>query len=79
MSSNNPVTEAIEIVGLQALADGCGVSYQAVRKWEKKGLPRSEWTGETNHSHVIEKLTKKLIKRSRLIKWTESLRKIDRI
>lgn len=56
--AHNPITQAIQIVGLQPLAKGLKVSYQAVRKWEDAGtLPRTEWTGETNYSSVIEKLT----------------------
>lgn len=35
----NPVTQAIERVGLQELARRCGVTYQAVRKWEKSRVP----------------------------------------
>ena len=33
----NPVTELIESFGLAGLAALCGVSYQAVRKWEAAG------------------------------------------
>lgn len=40
------------------MANECGVSYQSVRKWEKLGrLPRTEWTGETNYSESIERIT----------------------
>lgn len=35
--SSNPVTQAIELVGLQPLAKAVGVSYQAIRKFEKLG------------------------------------------
>lgn len=35
----NGVTIAIEKVGLAGLAEKCGVSYQAVRKWEKGKIP----------------------------------------
>lgn len=37
----NAVTRAIQIVGLAQLAAACGVSYQAVRKWER-GRPPAE-------------------------------------
>lgn len=48
------LTRAIEIVGLQPLARGLGVTYQAVRKWEAAGrLPRTEWTGETEYAEKI--------------------------
>jgi DNA-binding transcriptional regulator YdaS (Cro superfamily) len=35
----NAVTQAIEHVGLAELARRCGVSYQAVRKWERGRVP----------------------------------------
>lgn len=58
MDTTNLISEAIEIVGLQPLAKACGRSYQALRKWERKGrLPRTEWTGETNYAEVIERET----------------------
>lgn len=31
----NPVSTAIDLVGLSPLAKACGVTYQAVRKWER--------------------------------------------
>lgn len=56
--NTNPITQAIEAVGLGALAKQLGVSGQAIRKWEAAGrLPRTEWTGETNYSEVIEQAT----------------------
>jgi Putative antitoxin of bacterial toxin-antitoxin system, YdaS/YdaT len=55
----NPITRAIELVGLQPLAAACGVTYQAVRKWEAQGgcLPRTDWTGETHYADTIEQTT----------------------
>lgn len=35
----NAVSKAIESVGLADLAKACGVSYQAVRKWESGRIP----------------------------------------
>ena len=58
MDKTTPITQAVRIVGLQPLAAICGVSYQAVRKWEKAGrLPRTEWTGETNYRSKIAAAT----------------------
>lgn len=52
--ATSPITEAIAAVGLQSLAKACGVTYQALRKWESRGrLPRTEWTGETNYAAAI--------------------------
>lgn len=57
MSTSNPLQQAIDRVGLTALAQACGVTYQAVRKWSAKGrMPRTEWTGETNYAAAIATL-----------------------
>ncbi len=65
----NLITLAIEKVGLRPLADACGVSYQAIRKWERAGrLPRTDWTGETHYSQIIEQVTGGAISREELLK-----------
>lgn len=65
----NLITKAIEVVGLQPLARGLGISYQALRKWEKSGyLPRTEWSGETDYSLTIERLTHGKVKARSLLK-----------
>lgn len=47
---NNPVTFSINVLGLQPMSKACGVSYQAIRKWERLGrFPRTEWTGESDY------------------------------
>jgi hypothetical protein len=68
-SSHFPVlTRAIEIAGLGAIATACGVTYQAIRKWEQQGrLPRTEWTGETEYAVAIQKLTKNQVRRAELL------------
>ncbi|MBR8435236.1 hypothetical protein KDW37_31245 [Burkholderia cenocepacia] len=44
------------------------VTYQAVKKWAAKGrLPRTEWTGETDYSSAIEKITGKFVTRASLL------------
>jgi hypothetical protein len=46
----NPVTLSINALGLMPMAKACGVSYQAIRKWERIGrFPRTEWTGESDY------------------------------
>lgn len=68
MNTQNLITKAISIVGLQPLADICGRSYQAVKKWEKAGrLPRTDWTGETNYAEKIEKATNGAVSRDELL------------
>lgn len=64
----SPITIAIELLGLKRVADLCGVSYQAVRKWERnKMLPRTEWTGETCYASTIEEATNKRVTRAMLL------------
>lgn len=71
MSSQSPISLAIEIVGLSRLARGLGVSHQAVRKWDRAGLlPRTEWTGETTYAAKIEALTDGRITRAALLDRT---------
>lgn len=58
MSSLPPLSAAIALLGLANLANRLGVTYQAVRKWEKKGaMPRTEYTGESSYSTTIEVAT----------------------
>lgn len=59
----NPVTLAIDHLGLTPLARACGVSYQAVRKWQRLGrFPRTEWTGETDYIACVLQAAAKLEK-----------------
>ena len=68
MIKQNPITEAINHVGLINLARAVGVTYQMVRKWESAGrLPRTDWTGETNYSAIIQKSTGGLVTRKELL------------
>lgn len=47
------------MAGLRTVARACGVTYQAVRKWEANGkLPRTEYTGETNYAMRIAEACK---------------------
>lgn len=70
MTTQNPISKAIELVGLSKLAKGLDVTYQAVRKWEQAGrMPRTEWTGETSHSERIEELTGGEVTRASLLDW----------
>ncbi|MBU9502861.1 hypothetical protein KTE58_23750 [Burkholderia multivorans] len=44
------------------------VTYQAVKKWAAKGrLPRTEWTGETDYSSAIERITGKFVSKAALL------------
>jgi transcriptional regulator with XRE-family HTH domain len=65
---SNLISQAIQDVGLAELARRLGVTYQAIRKWERKGcLPRTEWTGETSYAATIETLTERRITRDALL------------
>jgi len=68
MNQPNLVTLAISLTSLSCVAQACGVSYQSVRKWEKNGrLPRTEWTGETEHAANIERATCGQVTREQLL------------
>ena len=71
MSTKSPLHDAIAIVGLAALARLLGVSHQAIRKWQRAGrMPRTEWTGETDYSQIIERTTNGVVTRDKLLaKW----------
>jgi hypothetical protein len=71
MSTSNPIESAIEIIGLAQLSRELKVSHQAIRKWQRAGrLPRTEWTGETEYSQLIENITGGAVSRSLLLaKW----------
>lgn len=65
----DPLREAVDILGLQNTAKICKVSWQAVAKWLKNGLPRTEWTGETSYSKAIQKATKGKVKRKAILDY----------
>ena len=58
----------IRKLGVQRVATEAGVSRQAVHLWLNKGrLPRTEWTGETDHAGAISRLTGGVVKRDELL------------
>jgi hypothetical protein len=73
MTEIHPLKQAIELVGLGPLAKGLGLTYPAIRKWERAGrLPRTEWTGETNYAGQIAVLTDNRVTKAQLLgKWPE--------
>lgn len=62
-NTNNPLNRAIQQAnggkrtgGLTRIANACGVTYQAVRKWRRDGrLPRSEHL-EVGRTHYAERI-----------------------
>lgn len=68
MDTPEPLQRAIDLVGLTRLARECAVSHQAVRKWQRaRRMPRTEWTGETGYSRVIERVTDGKVSRDELL------------
>lgn len=67
-TSDNPITQVIAELGLGKMASHLGVSYQAIRKWEKAGrFPRTEWTGETRYAEKLEILTQQKFTKQALL------------
>jgi len=70
----NPISLLIERLKLSVVASKCGVTHQAVRKWEKSGLPRSEWTGETQHAKRLAELSDGDLTVDDLLGWSRQVR-----
>jgi DNA-binding transcriptional regulator YdaS (Cro superfamily) len=53
----NPIKRAVTVVGGASVAARlCGVSARAINKWVAAGkLPRTEYTGETQHAENLAK------------------------
>lgn len=53
--NDNPVLKAVTYFGGRTeVAKITGVSYMAVKKWERNGcFPRTEYTGETNYTEKL--------------------------
>lgn len=53
MQMNEALQEAVRKLGLRGVANATGRRYQAVQQWLERGLPRTEYTGETNYAELI--------------------------
>jgi hypothetical protein len=53
MDSAHPLDKAIALVGLAPLSEFIQVTPQRLHNWRKRGLPRTEWTGETEFAAKI--------------------------
>lgn len=57
MSQLNLLKKAVaDAGGTKTVAVACGLSYEAVRKWLANGLPRTEFSGETEYAETICRL-----------------------
>jgi DNA-binding transcriptional regulator YdaS (Cro superfamily) len=68
----NPITRAIsDVGGVGRLATALGVTYQAIRKWERAGrLPRTDLTGETRYAAEIARVTRGHVSEDELLTFT---------
>ena len=66
----NPLQRAINLIGMPKVASVCGVSYQAVQSWLKRGLPSTEWTRETVYAEEIQFNTLGKVSRKSLLDWS---------
>jgi hypothetical protein len=70
----NYLEMAIKQCGIQRIAAALGVTYPAVHKWRKMGMPRTEWTGETDYAAKIEVLTDGAITAQKLLSERRGVR-----
>jgi len=72
MDVHQSLLQAIRLTSVSAIADACGVSRQAVKRWQKCGrLPRSDFTGETHYAELIEGLTNGQVTRDALLERSQ--------
>lgn len=58
MNTKYALEEAIKIIGLSNIQKTLGITYQAVRLWQKNNrMPHTEYSGGTYHSKKIEEVT----------------------
>lgn len=64
----NYISKVIDLAGLLPTAQTCGISYQAIRKWEaNESLPRTDFTGETNYAEKLSALVDNKVTRDQLL------------
>jgi DNA-binding transcriptional regulator YdaS (Cro superfamily) len=67
------LTEAIALLGVSKVGQACGVSHQAVRKWEAAGrFPASEHAGKTAYALAISRATQGGVKVTSLREWSRA-------
>ena len=76
IKKTDPLKAAIDQIGLQPAGKLCNVSWQAVAKWLKEGLPRSEWTGETKYAEILAKATNGKVKKKAILEFHNAKRRL---
>lgn len=69
MDAPNPIEAAIEQIGLAELARRIEVTPQRLDNWRKRGLPRTEWTRETEYATRIQKACGGKVKKKDLLAY----------
>lgn len=55
--------KAIDIIGLQPMARGLGIKYQAIKGWQDRNrMPDTEFSGRTTHSKKIQIMSRNKVK-----------------
>lgn len=64
----DPLEQAIvQIGGVGKLATAIGVKGQTLHHWRKRGMPRTDWTGETDYAKRIERVTNRKVRAADLL------------
>lgn len=64
----DPLEQAIVQFGsVGKLAAAIGVKGQTLHHWRKRGMPRTDWTGETDYAKRIERATKRKVRAEDLL------------
>lgn len=57
---NEKLIQTIDAIGgMRPAASVLGITWQAVQKMRERGLPRTEFTGETEYAKTMAKIAKK--------------------
>lgn len=72
--NDNPVLKAVtHFGGRTEVAKITGVSYMAVKKWERNGcFPRTEYTGETNYAEKLSQASEGVLLVNELLPRTNN-------
>jgi DNA-binding transcriptional regulator YdaS (Cro superfamily) len=67
----HPLKRAIEIIGTDTkVAEKLGVSPQRLHNWKTRKLPKTELTGETDFAGILERETRRKVRKVELLEWS---------